>query len=229
MNAHEGNPCSILEGSTHPSLLLSIFMVFLLSVIMVFTSLSIVHHCCGCPSSPPHALLLSVSIVIALLCSNCCVLSSSLCCIIIAKCGRGEAMMWQWLAGVIMATGGVVAIKKKKEGDWRGLQCDLLTCTTVDSNDEMHCCCLDVIAHLEGTIGMPNCILHVQLTWQVLILPGMAGDMVLACYCHHGWHGRGLSWRTWHAMAMLVLLSLGHVRWWSMCRPKCHLTHSGHS
>lgn len=93
----------------------------------------------------------------------------------------------------------------------------------------MHCCCLDVIAHLEGTIGMPNCILHVLLTWQVLILPGMAGDMVLACYCHHGWHGRGLSWRTWHAMAMLVLLSLGHVRWWSMCRPKCHLTHSGHS
>ena len=119
MNAHEGNPCSVLEGSTHPSLLLSIFMVFLLSVIMVFTSLSIVLHCCGCPSSPPHALLLSVSIVIALLCSNCCVLSSSLCCIIIAKCGRGEAMMWQWLAGVIMATGGVVAIRKKKEGDWR--------------------------------------------------------------------------------------------------------------
>ena len=58
----------------------------------------------------------------------------------------------------------------------------------------------------------------------------MVGDMALACYCHHGWHGKGLSWRTWHAMAVLVLLlSLGHVRWWSMCRPKFHLTHSGHS
>lgn len=102
-------------------------------------------------------------------------------------CGSGwKVLQWSW---------GVVAIRKKKEGNWRGLQCDLLTCTTVDSNDDMHCSCLDVIAHLEGTIGMPNCILHVLLTWQVTwhrhviaIMVGMAGGC-------HGEHG--MPWLCW--------------------------------
>jgi len=50
----------------------------------------------------------------------------------------GEGVTWQWLVGVTMATGQVVAIKKEKEGGWCGLRCDVVTYPTVDGNNSMH-------------------------------------------------------------------------------------------
>jgi len=87
--------------------------------------------------------------------------------------------MWQWLAGVMMATGQVVAIKKEKEGGWCSLRCDVVTYLTVDSNDGMCHCCLDDMAHLKGTIEVPHCLLHVLLTRQVLVVAVMVGVCVL--------------------------------------------------
>ena len=48
-------------------------------------------------------------------CCHCCVTSS------LPEVTEGEGVTWQWLVGVTMATGQVVAIKKEKERGWCGL------------------------------------------------------------------------------------------------------------
>jgi len=71
--------------------------------------LSIIHPRCGHPSSPPHCVVIIHPSP----------LSSCGCChelLSLPKVAEGEGVMWQWLAGVIMATGWVVAIEKGKRG-----------------------------------------------------------------------------------------------------------------
>jgi len=86
--------------------------------------------------------------------------------------------MWQWLAGVTMATEQVVAIKKEKEGGWCSLQCDVVTYPTVDGDDSMSYCCLDNMAHLKGTVQVPCHLLHALSTRQALIVSIMVGVCV---------------------------------------------------
>jgi hypothetical protein len=102
--------------------------------------------------------------VAALVCCHYrCVASSS------PNVAEGEVVMWQWLAGVTMATGWVVAIRKEKEGGWWGLQCDALICTTVDGDG------------LDATLSSPCAVDMAGAR-----LAGTAGDVALACCCRRG-------------------------------------------
>jgi hypothetical protein len=90
----------------------------LLAVVMVFVSSSwstvvvvVVHHCCGRPSSPPHHIVI-VCPSPSSLCGHCrCRVALSL-----PNVAEGEAVTWQWLAGVTMVAGWVMAFRKKKVG-----------------------------------------------------------------------------------------------------------------
>jgi hypothetical protein len=71
-----------------------------------------VHRCCcGRPSSPPHHIVI-VCPSPSSLCGHCrCRVALSL-----PNVAEGEAVTWQWLAGVTMVAGWVMAFRKKKVG-----------------------------------------------------------------------------------------------------------------
>jgi len=71
--------------------------------------LSIIHPCCGHLSLPPHCVII-IHPSPPLSCGCCHELLSS------PKVAEGEGVMWQWLAGVTMATGWVVAINGEAHG-----------------------------------------------------------------------------------------------------------------
>ena len=60
----------------------------------------------------------------------------------------------------MVATG--LQLLEGERGGWSNSRHDVLTCTTVDSDNSMRCCHLDDVANPDGTVDMPRCLV---VTW----------------------------------------------------------------